>query len=76
MINLDIGFSRPYTLRYKKTYDDDEDEGQNHFRSIKMSLDSDKGDEKQGDENFVRIPLPFLKYWPSKEDRMLWSEYL
>jgi hypothetical protein len=71
MLKLDRGFCCPVLLRLKKYSDLQEsgDEEQGEY-------DIDKEREAFSDNNVIRTPLYFTRYWPSKEHRALWNDYL
>lgn len=56
---------------------DSSDESNNSSSSddSKGSLE-EKKNEIFSDERVIRMPMMFVKYWPSKELRNLWSDYL
>ncbi|TNV74050.1 hypothetical protein FGO68_gene25 [Halteria grandinella] len=71
LIDIDAGFSKPFYLRMRKAKNEENDEEEDGGSENESGVD-----EGISYSDVIRTPMQFIKYWPSKEDRMLWNEYV
>ena len=75
LLRLDQGFSEPHSLRYinkgenQQISDDDDVENED-------SDESGRRMEDGTDKNVRIIKSVFLKFWPSKESKSAWRNYV
>ena len=68
LLKLDRAFCKPFILRARKPSDDDD--------MVEDDVVSKSSSHTFIDKNVIRYQLHFIRYWPTKEMREIWAQFV